>query len=306
MMIGRSLSEGDEGGESTKPSAFGYGEGWLSVFQIFYADERWQTDVHSIGEIMHNELTLDAMHGGLLFVAMAVFLLAGFVKGVVGLGLPTVAVGLLGLFMSPMQAAALLLMPSLVTNVWQLLAGGQLMTLLRRLWPMLIGIVVGTVLGARSGMSGASVRATLALGIALMCYAALGLATVTFKVSPVHTRMLSWWVGLATGLISSVTAVFVIPAVPFLQALRLEKDELIQAMGWSFTVSTFAMGAVLLQAGMVGVATGGVSLLAVLPSLLGMFLGQFLRARISAQLFRRYFFLGVLFLGLHLSIQGWR
>ncbi|MBB3210955.1 hypothetical protein FHW67_000190 [Herbaspirillum sp. Sphag1AN] len=229
---------------------------------------------------MYTELSLDAMHGSLLFVVMAVFLLAGLVKGVVGLGLPTVAVGLLGLFMLPMQAAALLLMPSLVTNVWQLLAGGQLLTLLRRLWPMLVGIVVGTVLGAMSGMSGENVRATLALGIALMCYAALGLATVTCKIPSVHVRMLSWWIGLVTGLISSVTAVFVIPAVPFLQALRLEKDELIQAMGWSFTVSTFAMGAVLLQGGMVGVATGGLSLLAVLPSLLGMFLGQFLRARI--------------------------
>lgn len=117
--------------------------------------------------------------------------------------------------------------------------------------------------------------------------------------------MLSWWIGLATGLISSFTAVFVIPVVPFLQALRLEKDELIQAMGWSFTVSTFAMGAVLLQGGMMDPVTGALSLMAVLPSLLGMFLGQFLRARISAQLFRRCFFLGVLFLGLHLSIQGW-
>lgn len=117
---------------------------------------------------MHTELSFDAMRGTLLVVVMAVFFLAGFVKGVVGLGLPTVAVGLLGLFMLPMQAAALLLMSSLVTNVWQLLAGGQLIMLLRRLWPMLIGIVVGTVLGARSGISGESVRATLALGIVLI------------------------------------------------------------------------------------------------------------------------------------------
>ena len=76
------------------------------------------------------------------------FLLAGFVKGVIGLGLPTVSIGLLGLLMTPSQAAALLVVPSLVTNVWQAAAGGGLMTLARRLWPLLAGICVGTFIGA--------------------------------------------------------------------------------------------------------------------------------------------------------------
>ncbi|RUZ51274.1 sulfite exporter TauE/SafE family protein, partial [Mesorhizobium sp. M7A.F.Ca.CA.004.05.2.1] len=53
----------------------------------------------------------------------AVFLAAGFVKGVVGMGLPTVAMGLLAVTMPPAQAAALLLSPSLVTNLWQLFTG---------------------------------------------------------------------------------------------------------------------------------------------------------------------------------------
>ena len=55
-----------------------------------------------------------------LTVAVAViaftFLVAGLVKGVVGMGLPTVAMGLLGLVMPPVQAAALLVVPSLVTT----------------------------------------------------------------------------------------------------------------------------------------------------------------------------------------------
>ena len=75
-----------------------------------------------------------------MFIATIAFLIAGFVKGVIGLGLPTVAIGLLGLVMPPAEAAALLVVPSLVTNVWQLAAGPSLMTLLRRLWPMLLGI----------------------------------------------------------------------------------------------------------------------------------------------------------------------
>ncbi|MFZ0847366.1 MAG: sulfite exporter TauE/SafE family protein, partial [Pseudolabrys sp.] len=62
------------------------------------------------------------------------YLLAGFTKGVIGLGLPTVAIGLLGLMMTPAQAAAILVLPSLVTNIWQFTAGGGLLALVRRLW----------------------------------------------------------------------------------------------------------------------------------------------------------------------------
>ena len=76
------------------------------------------------------------METSFLLAVGASFLVAGFVKGVVGLGLPTVAMGTLSLVMPPVQAAALLIVPSLVWNVWQLAAGPGLRALLRRVWPM--------------------------------------------------------------------------------------------------------------------------------------------------------------------------
>ena len=82
---------------------------------------------------------------GLAFIA-ATFLLAGFVKGVIGLGLPTVSVGLLSLVLPPAQAAAILIVPSLVTNIWQAL-GPRLFVLLQRLWTMMLGICAGTYAG---------------------------------------------------------------------------------------------------------------------------------------------------------------
>jgi uncharacterized membrane protein YfcA len=84
----------------------------------------------------------------ILAATVGAFLLAGFVKGVIGLGLPTVSVGLLGLLMAPAQAAAILVVPSLVTNIWQAVVGGGLIALARRLWPMLVGICLGTFVGA--------------------------------------------------------------------------------------------------------------------------------------------------------------
>jgi hypothetical protein len=76
--------------------------------------------------------------GALSLLVIATFIMAGLVKGVIGLGLPTVAMGLLGLAMAPSQAAALLIIPATLTTVWQLAFGGHLKGLIKRLWPLLM------------------------------------------------------------------------------------------------------------------------------------------------------------------------
>lgn len=233
------------------------------------------------------------------------FLLAGLVKGVVGLGLPTVAVGLLGLVMPPMQAAAILIVPSTVTNVWQLAAGPRFLGLFKRLWSMLVGIVIGTLVIGWLLDGEHWTAATPLLGVALILYALLGLSAKRFSVAPKHETWLSPLIGMVTGAITAVTGVFVIPAVPYLQALGLEKDDLVQALGLSFTVSTLALATTLSQHGsLLQADVLGLSLLALLPALAGMYLGTWLRSRISPLAFRRCLFGGLLLLGADLAIRG--
>jgi len=235
-------------------------------------------------------------------LVMGTFLLAGTVKGVIGLGLPTVAMGLLGLAMFPAQAAALLIIPSTVTNLWQLAVGGHLQPLIKRLWPMLLMVAFGTGLGAVGlGMSG-SHGMTRALGAALLLYALTGLFMPALRVPPRHEVWLGPVCGLITGVITSATGVFVIPAVPYLQALGLERNQLVQALGLSFTVSTLALAGALFWNDALGSGGLGASLVALIPALLGMWLGQWLRQRISAQTFKRVFFIGMGALGLHLML----
>lgn len=245
----------------------------------------------------------------LLSLGLVTFLLAGFVKGVIGLGLPTVAVGLLGLAMPTAEAAALLIVPSLVTNVWQLLAGPRFMALAKRLWPMLVGICVGTWAGGGWLASGGNTPG-IALGVALLAYAALGLAAVRMRIpaawSSGRVSALGGGIGVITGLVTAATGVFVIPAVPFLQALELDKDDLVQALGLSFTVSTVALAAGLARDGIFHGHAIGVSLLALAPALGGMFFGQWVRGRVSAPVFRRCFFVGLAMLGAELVIQHMR
>lgn len=143
-----------------------------------------------------------------------------------------------------------------------------------------------------------------ALGGALLVYALSGLFLPAFKIKPEAERWLGPVCGLVTGVITSATGVFVIPAVPYLQALGLDRDQLVQALGLSFSVSTLALAAGLAWRGTLGGGEINASLLALLPALLGMWLGQVLRRRISAVLFKRVFFVGMALLGGHLLISG--
>jgi uncharacterized membrane protein YfcA len=245
---------------------------------------------------------MDLSIGSVVFIGTS-FALAGLVKGVIGLGLPTVSMGLLALVVAPAHAAALLVIPSLVTNVWQMAAGPRLRPLLRRLWTMMLAIIVGTWAGGL--VLSLSQVATTALGVALVVYAAINLLTVEISV-PARTE---WWLspvmGAVTGLITAGTGVFVIPAVPYLQALGLARDDLVQALGLSFTVSTLALALTLAGQGAFtsDVALG--SVLALAPSILGMIAGQWIRLRIEPATFRICFFAGLLLLGAHLALRTW-
>ena len=232
------------------------------------------------------------------------FLLAGFVKGVIGLGLPTVAIGLLVLAMSPAQAAAVLVLPSLVTNVWQAAWGGGLAAMLRRLWPLLAGTCLGTVVGLQVLPAGNAQQAILGLGIALALYAALGLGNVQFSVPKTHEVWIGLLAGIGTGVITVATGVFAIPAVPFIQALHLDRDRLVQALGLSFTVSTLMLAAALSHAGNIGGGLAVPSLIALAAAIAGMLAGQVVRGRVAPQTFRIVFLVGLLALGLHLMVRG--
>lgn len=239
----------------------------------------------------------------LLFIA-AVFFVAGFAKGVIGLGLPTIAMGLLAIVIPPVEAAGILVLPSLLTNAWQMVVGRALPALVRRLWPMMLAVCLGTWAGLGL-MTGAGARyGTALLGVALAAYALVGLVSVRIALGRARESVLGPAVGAVTGLITAATGVFVIPAVPYLQAIGLEKEELVQALGLSFTVSTIALAVNVAVAGGFGVSMAGPTAVALVLASAGMAAGQAVRHRLSAALFRRCFFAGLLMLGLHLIVQS--
>jgi uncharacterized membrane protein YfcA len=225
-----------------------------------------------------------------------VFVTAGAVKGVTGMGLPTVAMSLLGLWMTPLEAAALLVVPSMATNVVQC-RGPHLRQLAAALWPAWLALAVVTVALPMPASPAAVSNAHRMLGAVLMLYGLWGLWRPRLPALSPRSRWVGLVAGGATGAVTAATAVFVVPLVPYLQALRLDKEQMVQALGLSFTVATLALALRLQASGSHALLTAD-AVLALGAAAAGLRLGERLRSRIGATSFQRALFAVFVALGL--------
>ena len=235
---------------------------------------------------------------------MLVFLLAGGVKGVVGLGLPTVAIALLSAAFGIEAALPLLVIPSFVTNVWQGAIGGHALALLRRFGVALAVIPAAAWIGHHYVFIAAPEAMERVLGAVLILYAGTGLARARFTVPAGAERFATPIVGVLNGLVTGVTGTFAVPLVMYLEALGLDRDQLVQMMGIAFSVSTAALAGVLIAHGAYRIDVGYVSAAAVLPALAGMAAGARLRARLTPDAFRGWLLAALGLIGFKLLIVG--
>jgi len=237
------------------------------------------------------------------------FLIAGTVKGVIGLGLPTVSLGILTVVLDLPSAMALLLVPSLITNLWQAAVGGSGKALLLRLWPFLAMATVTVWIGALA-LTRVDLRLLSALlGGLLIAYAVSNLAGLRLAITARQAVWAGPLAGAVNGVLTGMTGSFVVPGVLYLQAIGLSRDQLIQAMGMLFTVSTLALAVALKGNNLLSAELGGLSLAALLPAAAGMVFGQRIRQRLSEARFRRVFFIALIVLGAAIignAAFGWR
>ena len=239
-----------------------------------------------------------------LVIITAVFLLAGMVKGVVGLGLPTVAIGLLTALIGLSEGMVLMVIPSLVTNLWQALAGGALITVLRRVWGLLLAVFIGAWVGVNLFGRSDAIVLTVLLGGLLCTYSVFGLTSPKLPAPGRHERWLSPVLGGINGILTGLTGTFVLPGVPYFQTLGFSRDVMVQAMGILFFLSTMALAVALAGHGRLNVEIGAASAFATLPALLGMFFGARLRRRLTEQRFRQALFVALLLLGIYIAVRA--
>ena len=230
-----------------------------------------------------------------------IFLVAGLVKGLLGIGLPTVAMGLLCLFMTPIEAAALIVIPNALTNLWQMLVGPAFVALARRLALLLVAMGTGTFASIGLLASGRGSIATVMLGVVLLVYGLYGLTSPRIEIDPHYERLASPFVGAVSGLLNGATGVFVVPSAPYLASLRMNKDELMQSVGFSAFTAAITLGAALWLGGRYSATD--MSWMGLVPAVAGMHVGLRIRRRVNPDVFRGWFLAGLALLGGYMVLR---
>ena len=232
--------------------------------------------------------------------ALAIFsaiLLAGLLKGTIGVGFQTVGIAFLTIITNLPNAIALLLIPSLVTNIWQAGVGGKLIIILIRLWPLMITASMMVWFGSIALTSVSLSYLSALLGFLLIIYSTFSLFGFRLEVKTKNERWLAPFIGLINGVLTGMTGIFVVPCVFYFQAIGFRKDTLIQSMGVLFTALTLMLIVSLKTQDILTLELSGWSAFAIFPAIIGVLIGQLIRKRIPEDVFKKIFFLCLIFLG---------
>ena len=214
------------------------------------------------------------------------FLLAGFVKGIVGLGLPTISLALLTALLDLPTAMALLVVPAFCTNIWQGFVGGHLALLSHRLWPLLLAAIPFVWVGAALSDMFETATLTRILGGMVVIYATLSFWSMPYSIPHPFQAWLGPLCGTINGVLTGLTGSLFLPGVMYLQSIGLSRDQLVQAMGLLFALSTLALGISLQETDRIDAGLWQISGFALLPALFGMHCGKICRVFLSGLVLR--------------------
>ena len=233
---------------------------------------------------------------------LATYMFAATAKGVTGLGFSTTCLPILALVVGLKDALALVIIPSVCSNLLVMRQAGRFGETVGRFWPMLIALLPGLALGLWTLSRIDGVQAGAVLGVMLLLWCAFSFAKPDLGLPADWARPLAPVVGFVTGVINGVTGSQVMPAVPYLMMLRLERNLFIQAINCSFTLSSFVMAFELSQMGLFSRDDVLVSAFGACFVFIGLRMGAAIRHRLSEDLFRNSVLVTLSLMGLSLVV----
>jgi len=236
----------------------------------------------------------------ILIYALLAFLLAGTIKGVVGIGLPTTSIGILSQITDPRLAITLSIFPIVAGNAWQILRSGRIIATLKRYG--LLGAALAIVLLATTFLAPNISTNTLVivLGVMIVLFSITSLAVTLPYLSDKYDNIGQVIAGALAGISGGLTAIWAPPIVMYFLARRIEKDEFVRASGVLLLCGSLPLLVGYLYNGMIDAPTAKLSAILIIPTLLGFSLGEVLRRKVSADRFRTLILVIFLLMGLNL------
>jgi uncharacterized membrane protein YfcA len=230
---------------------------------------------------------------------LCVFFIAGIVKGLVGIGLPTITLALTSFVLPLSDMIALIALPTVFTNIWQAAVGGSFKKIVRRQWPLILPMMVTLVLTMWWIGRTTPQWAFLVLATILVTYGGLGLLRIRLHIHADLERPLAPVIGLISGVVAGLIGVPVVPLMPYMQGLDVKPVELVQSLGVIVSIASITLTASLLRYGLLDQRHVLISALAVIPAVAGQTVGTQIRRRLSIEQFRQVVFWALLLTGLY-------
>jgi len=224
----------------------------------------------------------------------------GFTKGFSGIGLPLMAVPVMSLAIDLTLAVALMPIPIVITNIWQIYSSTRLGWAATRFWLLLVCIPVGTFIGVKILSSVDPRWLAGIIGSITVVFSVLTQFKTDWHLSDFHSRWLAPIVGFTAGLIGGISSFFAPPLVMYLMALQLSKEAFVGAIGLMYLIGAIPMVFSLAYFDVLGPRDFLVSTLAAVPVFLGQMLGQSMRGFVADEKFRRVVLAVLLLAGLNL------
>lgn len=222
-----------------------------------------------------------------LGLGVAAFLLGGLVKGLLGIGLPLVALPILSLGYTPTQAIGMVAVPVLLSNFYQAWDTGISWPGVKRFLPLIVLLVLATT--ATVPMTLALPEATLRRVLATVVLLAVVLNAMPLRLN-VPPQQERWWsagVGLLSGVMGGVSSLTGPLIISYLMSLRLPREVFVGTISAIYLSGALPLyGSMALQ-GRFTLRELVLSALALLPLALGMAVGKQLRGKLGEALFRR-------------------
>jgi len=214
------------------------------------------------------------------------FLFAGVVKGATGLGYSSCALPFLVSALGLKVAIVVLVVPAMLSNVFVMYSTGHLRETVSRFWLLYAAMPPGIALGVAALTLMDQGLATRSLGVITILYAGLALARPSLHLGQALQRHLQIPVGVLNGFFTGLTGSQMMPLLPYMLALKLDPDRLVQANNVAVMLASAFLMAGLVTSGIMTWTHFEVSVIALIPAFSGVQMGTWIRARIPATLFR--------------------
>ena len=229
-----------------------------------------------------------------------IMVLGGTVKGALGLGLPLVCVGFMSMFLPAREVLGIAIIPILVTNAWQAYESGSGMTELRRVWPLILCLWVGLGFGVHVAASLSPQDLYAAIGGLLVFFCVTGFATPSARLPKKLELPVGIVMGVFSGFSGGVSTIWGPPVSMYLLMLGMKKDEFVRTVGIVWCSAAVPVALLYAGKGIIHEDNALLSLLACVPAMAGIWVGQHIRRRISQELFQRVLLITLLVMGLNL------